>query len=321
MGGNMKFTKHQKAIITGIFKGDIFDIVSYLKYFNLRKLIQFDKEKIFNSFHTDELPKKYYCNNSLQLKFSNIMTEIDYKTKIENGEIRPEHYSCHTLTLSYTSGIKHETWEGNEYHLDFYDGVYIANCFDDILEFLTLWQFLLSEMLILEVPHDCSAETLGLFYIKSPNNDMKSLSINERIRCIRFENFSYDDQYYLQDENYTLSKEHCFMCKEYMNKKIYPSAKLGIFIQKRFTTYTENTQHKTLFVAYLTIIVSIVLAIAPHFQKKKSQDIQSITETLVDIKSSINKKDSLEELSSKLDIIINKLENFSNKSSSKNYRK
>lgn len=313
----MKFTKHQKETIKGIYRGDIYDISSYLKYFNLGCYIKIDKQEILNKFTSDEIPKKYYCANSLKKKYSNIISEYDYNQKVQNGDINPDNYSVYELHLSFNSGIKHEFWEDTEYCLDFYKGVYIANRFDDILEFLTLWQFLISEMLILEVPHNFSADTLGLFYNKAPDFRNEVLSINERIKSINFNDFSYDDQYYLQN-NYILSQEHCLMCKEYMDKRIYPSTKLGVFITKHFSTYEETTQNKALFVAWLAIFVSIALTFAPYFQPKDNSDIESITENLKDIKSSIEKKDLSEELSSKIDIIIEKLDILSDKISSGN---
>lgn len=312
----MKFTKHQKETIKRIYTGEIYDISSYLKYFNLGCLIKFDKDEILNRFNSDEIPKKYYCANSLKRKFSNIMSECDYTKKVLSGDINPENYSSYELHLSYNSGIKHEFWENTEYCLDFYNGVYIANCFDDILEFLTLWQFLISEMLILEVPHNFSADTLGLFYNKTPQFRVETISLNERIKCINFEDFTYDDQYYIKN-NYTLSQEHCLMCKEYMNKRIYPSTKLGVFITKHFSTYEENTQKKALFVAWLAIFVSIFLNFTQYFQSKDNLNIESITESLKDIKYSIEEKELSEEISSKLDIIIKKLDIFSGKISSK----
>ena len=307
----MKFTKHQKETILRIYNGDIYDITSYLKYFNLGELVKFDKEEIINNFNSDDIPKRYYCRNSLIRKYSNIITENDYFTKSQNGEINSDNYSAYSLNLSYNTGIKRELWNGVEYSLDFYSGVYIANCFDDILEFLTLWQFLISEMLILEIPYTFSAETLGLFYIKTPNRTSKNLTLDERIKQINFEDFTYDDKYYLNTENYTLSQEHCLMCKEYMNKRIYPSKKLGLFIKKRYTTYGESAQNKTLFVAYLTILVSIALTIIPHFQQKNNLSLK-------DTKLSLETIEFTEDLSKKLDIIINKLDTLTKKLSPEN---
>lgn len=315
-GENMKFTKHQKETIKHIYTGEIYDIISYLKYFNLGTTIKFDKNKIINSFASDEIPKKYYCHNSLPKKHSNIITETEFAKKLANNEVNPDNYTSYNLQLSYNTGTKHELWEGQTYTLDFYHGIYVANSFDNILEFLTLWQFLISEMLIIEVPHDLSADILGLFYRKESTTIPEDTSINERIKKINIENFSYDDQYYLYDNNYTLSYEHCFMCKEYMDKRIYPSTKLGVFINKHFKTYEENTQNRALFVAWLAVFVSITLTFAPYFQPKDNSDIESITENLKNIKSSIEEKELSEELSIKMDIIIEKLDILSNKISS-----
>ncbi len=314
----MKFTKHQKETIKHIYTGEIYDITSYLKYFNLGTTIKFDKNEIINSFNSDDIPKKFYCHNSMQKKHSNIMTEAEFTKKIANNEINPDNYTNYNLQLSYNTGIKQELWGEQNYTLDFYSGVYVANSFDNILEFLTLWQFLISEMLILEVPHDFSADVLGLFYRKNSIIIPEDTSLKERIKKINIENFSYDDQYYLYDNNYTLSREHCFMCKEYLDKRIYPSTKLGIFINKHFKTYEETTQNRALFVAWLAVFVSIALTFAPYFQQKDNPDIESITENLKDIKSSIEEKELSKELLNKMEIIIEKLEILSDKISSEN---
>lgn len=304
----MKFTKHQKETIQHIFSGDIYDITSYLKYFNLGTTIKFDKSEIINRFNTDDIPKKYYFPNALQHKYANMLTEEDYLAKLQNSEINPNNYTVSILQLSYNSGIKHESWNASDYTLNFYKGVYVANSFTDILEFLTLWQYLVSEMLILEVPHDFSAEVLGLFYKKEDYSQAENRSINDRIKNINFDTFSYDDQYYLGDNIYTLSHEHCIMCKEYMAKRIYPSTKLGIFINKNFTTYEERTQNKALFVAWLAIFVSVILTFAPYFHQEDNSDMASIAEEVKDIMSSIDLSNQDTEIINKLDHIIDKLD-------------
>ena len=125
----MKLSKHQKETIRKIFSGEIYDITSYLRYFDLGTEVKFDKDSIEASFNKDTLPKKYYCHNSVNRKSSNILTEADYLQKLQNGELNPSHYRESILKLSYNTGIKQEIWEGQNYTLNFYEGVYIANSF------------------------------------------------------------------------------------------------------------------------------------------------------------------------------------------------
>lgn len=303
----MKLTKHQKNTIRHIFTGEIYDITSYLKFFNLGTIIKLDKEKVIEQFTSDNIPKIYYCSKTLKHKYSNMMTEQEYLEKLHAHELDSEKYLSYDLHLSYNTGIKTELWDGSNYTLNFYEGVYVANSFQDILEFLTLWQYLKSEMLILEVPHAFCGETLGLFYKKAQVDDVKIISSCDKIKNINFTDFTYDDQYYL-NERYTLSKEHCIMCKEFMDKRIYPSAKLGLYIQKHFTTYEERTQNKVLFVAWLAIFVSIGLTFAPYLQQEDKQNIESIVNDVKDIKSSSDLSEHNTKLINKLDDIIEKLD-------------
>ena len=93
-----------------------------------------------------------------------MIPESIFNDQLLNEEVDPENYTEYTIHLSYTSGIKIESWNGQKFTFDFYNGVYVINSFTEILEFLILWQYLISEMLILEVSSDFSADLLGLFY-------------------------------------------------------------------------------------------------------------------------------------------------------------
>lgn len=311
----MKLSKHQKETIRKIFSGEIYDITSYLRYFDLGTEVKFDKDSIEASFNKDTLPKKYYCHNSVNRKSSNILTEADYLQKLQNGELNPSHYRESILKLSYNTGIKQEIWEGQNYTLNFYEGVYIANSFDDILDFLTIWQFLKSEMLILEVPQNFSPKVLGLFYTKTALSKDDSMLIENRIKKINYKDFTYDDQYYL-NSNYTLSHDHCFMCKEYLDKRICPSNRLGLFIKKRFKTYEEETQNRALFVAWLAIFVSIALTFLPYLHKAENPNLDVITQDIQDIDNSIDSSILSEEITKKLDSIVEILSEIDSKLSS-----
>lgn len=311
----MKLTKHQKNTIHHIFTGEIYDITSYLNFFNLGTLIKYNKESVIKQFESDNIPKIYYCPKTLQHKYSNMIPEQEYLAKLQTHELDSEKYSSYTLHLSYNTGIKTELWEGSNYTLNFYEGVYVANSFQDILEFLTLWQYLKSEMLILEVPHDFCAETLGLFY-KKAHQDKDGITLpHDKIKNINFADFTYDDQYYLNINDYVLSKEHCIMCKEYMDKRLYPSAKLGLYIKSHFTTYEEKTQNRVLFVAWLAIFVSVGLTFAPYLHQNDTPEIDSIANDIRGIKSTIDLSQHNTELMNKLDDIYKKLDELIESSS------
>lgn len=304
----MKFSKRQKDTVRLIQSGDIYDISTYLKYFKLGREIKFSKEKITEQFHADCLPKTYYRRKDLQPSRGNTLSEIEYNEKLHQNQIDPNKYISENLQLSYSSGIKQEFWENNSYTINFYDGVYIPNDFQDVLDFLTLWQYLKSEMLILEVPNSCSAETLSLFYEPSSDNTHQPHCLEDQLKCIDYSTLTYADTYYIGNENYAFSHEHCSMCKDYLGKKIYPSTKLSLFIKKKFKTYEETTQNRALFVAWLAIFVSIILTFAPYLHQEDNPNLTSLVNDVNEIKNTINAKDSSTELTSSLDAVLEKLD-------------
>lgn len=309
----MKLSKHQKETIRLIASRDIYDIPTYLKYFNLGCEIKFSKEKITEQFNTDELPKTFYRRKNLQYSRNNTLTDFEYTEKLKNHQLTPEHYTTEDLKLNYGSGIQQKTFENTTYTIDFYEGVYIPNNFNDIVDFLTLWQYLKSEMLILEVPNPCNAQMLGLFFEPSTANSYSPTSLEEKLKCIDYSTLTYEDKYYMQNKCYTFSQEHCAMCKEYMNKKIYPSTKLSLFVKKNFKTYEESSQNRTLFAAWLAIFVSVILTFAPNIQQDDSSGIQTITSDVSEIKELLQTQDVSAELSSKLEQIVKELDSIRQK--------
>lgn len=309
----MKLSKHQKETIRLIASRDIYDIPTYLKYFNLGCEIKLSKEKITEQFNTDELPKTFYRRKDLQCSRNNTLTDVEYTEKLKNHQLTPEHYMAEDLKLNYSSGIQQKTFENTTYTINFYEGVYIPNNFNDIVDFLTLWQYLKSEMLILEVPNPCNAQMIGLFFEPSTANSYSPTSLEEKLNCVDYSTFTYDDRYYLQNKCYTFSQEHCAMCKEYINQKIYPSTRLSLFIKKNFKTYEESTQNRALFAAWLAIFVSVILTFAPNIHQNDSTSIQTITSEVIEIKDLLKTQDVSTQLSSKLDEIIKKLDSIHQK--------
>ncbi len=299
----MKFTKHQKETIKAILNGEIYDIYTYLKHFNLYEFAKYNKDSIINKFNKDPIPKVYYKENGLQSKASNTMTEQDYIRKLEQNEISSDNYTRVELELSYKGGIRKEQWEGETFVVNFYEGVFVAKSFNNILEFLTLWQYLKSEMLILEVPRKVEKNTLALFYEKTCNNNINDIPQSNRID---YDSFTYDDIYYLHSKYYTLSLEHCNACKEYIAKKLYPSPKLSLFVDNHFKTSDERSQNKNLFVAWVAIGVSIALSILPYFINENN-DSEIIINELKSIKIKLDSNTFDDEICDKLNTLINKI--------------
>lgn len=295
----MKFNRKQKEIIRKMASGEIQDIYSYMTAFNLLTFAQFKKTEIEQAFFTDSFPKEYYFPLGLSPKFSTIETPDTFTQKVNAGLINPNKYDRFSLSLNYNYGIKHLSWDNKNYSIDFYNGMHIAKSFDDIISFLSLWQYLKSEMLVIELPSDLTDKTLGLFYEKQIiSTPTQSLSQEEKIRGINFENHTYDDGNYSNGIDYKFSTEKCTICKEYLGKKIYPTPELNLYIQRNFKTCEEKTQSSALFAAWLAIFVSVALPLIPSPQ---SDEAKYLSEIVAEIDHLQDKLTTLKEQSSLYD--------------------
>ncbi len=312
----MRFNKKQKDIIMKIASGEIKDIYSYMTSLKLLSFAQFKKTEIEQAFYTDTLPKEYYYPIGLSPKLSIIETPDAFTRKVNEGLLNRDKYTRFSLSLKFDYGIKHLLWDNIEYDIDFYNGIYIANSFDDIISFLSLWQYLKSEMLVIELPSNLTVQTLGLFYEKQIMPVFtQPLSQEEKIKGINFENYTYDDSNYTNGIDYKFSTERCTICKEYLGKKIYPTPKLNLYIQQNFKTTEEKTQSSALFAAWLAIFVSVALPLIPSLPSNESKylsematEINHLEKELTDIKEQSDIYGS--ETTTKLDEINKQIENI-----------
>lgn len=296
---------------------------SYVKYFGLGEWIKYDSDKVRREFEEDTVPKMFYYAKTLKKNKSNMLTASQFNAKLEKHELNPEEYLSNNVTLRYDAGIQHTEWEDNTYSFDFYEGVLVAKSHVDIKEFLVLWQYLKSEMLILEVPQECSKETLGLFFTRT-ENELHKLSVNEQIEHINFYDFTYSDRHYLGSATFELSYEFCIMYKEYLSKKMYASTTLDLFIRKGFRTTEERIQNSALAAAWLAIGVSILLTFAPLVRQNeadvaRTQAVERIEQEVIEFSAlfenyvqTIEKNSNAQTLVDKLDTIINSLSSDGN---------
>lgn len=285
----MRFSKKQQKVIKMIASGDIQDIYTFLTSFNLVSLEQYDKDEIKQKFENDTIPKKYFYPKNVKPKFITIETQESFEQKVNKGSIRPDSYNNFPLSLNFNNGIKHLTWNDNDYEINFYDGVYTAKSFEDIVSFLSIWQYLKSEMLVLELPSKLTAQTLGLFFEKQTTcNPYESLNQEERIKKINFDNQTIDDRNYFNGVDYKFSNDHCTICKEYLGRKIYPTPELNTFIHRKFKTTEEKNQGSALLAAWLAIFVAILLSLLPRFQKSDSEYYTESIKKLDSIRSELH---------------------------------
>lgn len=138
----MKFSKHQKEIITKIAEGIVFDIVSYLKEFNLTTYKKLDKNAVEEIVKTKEAGKTYK-------KLKDGVNTISMRNSFDNFQIhnsidyippREEDYEQVEAVVDFSKAkISTETSYGT-YEFHYLDGINVTNSFSDIKEFLTIWQ-------------------------------------------------------------------------------------------------------------------------------------------------------------------------------------
>lgn len=260
----MKFNKKQQQIIKLIMSGDIFDLFSYIKHFKLGENISYDKEEISKLFTQDNICKDYYYSRNLKPIAANIMTSDIFLQKVNAKEIDESKYIHRSLSINFCTGIQEVFIDNQYYKINFYNGVYVAKSFESIIDFLSLWQYLKSEMLVLEVPNEITPETIGLFFEKNSSLNADTSISSTPLQDIDYSTFSYSDEHYIKNDIYSFSNEHYTICRDFLSKRIYPTPQLNLFIQKKFRTTAESAQQSALSAAWLAIIVSIILTFMPY---------------------------------------------------------
>lgn len=274
----MKLNKNQKSILKQILSGKIFDLYSYIKCFDLGEYISYDKEEIFKLFTQDNICKEYYYPSNLKPLPANVLPADIFHQKVSAKEIDENKYTYSPLSLNFCTGIKEVPIINKTYRINFYNGVYVAKSFETIIEFLSLWQYLKSEMLVIEVPVEITPETIGLFFEKNISFSDAHISTSSiQLKDIDYTTFTYSDAHYLKKDMYSFSDKHYIICKEFLSKRIYPTPQLKLYIQNKFRTTEEITQQSALLAAWLAIFVSIFLTFIPYIRSLFDTNISQNT--------------------------------------------
>lgn len=207
-------------------------------------------------------------------------------------------------------------------------GVNIADNFNDVIEFMSLWAYLRQESLVLEVPKDVTSDDIGtLFELKkkSPKKDKPftihkdniseaSISPIERIIIDVSEFYPSPPMFQLSsyiDEEWILNNEYKKTCEEYIGRKILPTEKLRVFAKQLYTTSNE-WQYRipliisviALIVSFLPIIQSLIPSNEPDYLGQINQQVEKI-ETLIE--SDVSDDSDLDIIQKKLTEILKTL--------------
>lgn len=223
----MKFTNHQKEIIKKIASGEITDIVSYIRVFNLSTLRKFDKEEIKKRFEEDENGKTYRkLKPGIQTGYySETRNTMNLPIGINYIPIIPkeEDFEEVPARLSYdNSYYTVEVADGSKYKYDYFQGINIINSFSDIKNFLIVWQYLKSEGLVLEVNKKISASDYELFF-----------EYKEKVRAQSENNLEKAKMDFINSEAFPLE------LKEVDIKNIFPRVETEKSLERDFQCYTD----------------------------------------------------------------------------------
>lgn len=198
-------------------------------------------------------------------------------------------------TISYIGSTKHiESSESTKFEFNYFEGINITNSFSDIKNFLTIWQFLKTEGLVLEVDKKLRKEDYEPFFEYKPltettygkknankkSNDNSNINIDGKT-CERVDTPLYfkldtsnvkDFRDYI-DYNFDYNKSNELICSQFINKQIYGNSELDVFIRKRFKTNEQINVNKSLIPAYLALILTLATTLWQNFSTDNSEII------------------------------------------------
>lgn len=251
----MRFTKQQKKIIQKIHSGEVYDILSFVNIFQQQRIARYDWLSIQQKYREDPMACTYYCPKGLEPTPANLMREDVFTEKQNCHEVDPERYSQLLPSLSNTCANHEEVLYGQHFSFDFYQGVQILDSFENLVDFLSIWQFLRENTLVLEVPQAINATEVGLFFEKM------SVPADTLTPKVQEDTLIFSDRRYLKDGEYRLSEERLVICRKFLGKRIYPAPGLNLFIQNSFRTRDEVMQDRSLAAAWAAIILSLLISL------------------------------------------------------------
>ena len=328
----MKLSKHQKKIVDAIISGKVYDIPTYLKEFKKVHTGQYNLTKPLDKFSKAEGGKQYKVIIDEDKAYIKSKSPIDMgfgtyytDTKIRKPSIPDDAWEYQEAKL--ISNIKPVEVEylDRTFSFDFVEnGVNIANSFDDIIEFMSLWTFLCQESLVLEVSKDITAEELGLLFELKPcepkpeepfvflkHNQLDS-TLKPIIRINPDSNEFYDSQPTFlmtsyMDEKWVINEEHLKNCENYIGRKILPTAKLRVYAQQFYTTSGEWQYRIPLIISIIALLISCLPIVETLFSPEEPNYLVTISQQLEEIEEYLENGEFKKEVSEEIQAIRTEL--------------
>lgn len=242
-------SKKEKEIIRLMRDKKIYDIYSYVEFYRLYDDIQYREKDVADKFKKVFGGKQYECHLSNQTgdsvrKYDNIVKEIDNQTVIAKPR------------LSYM-GSKFQSVENYNYNL--FMPIRVSKDIESILHFIAVWEYLLSEGLIIQLPKTCEQQDVALF-LRQEYIERKDEICPEDI--FDSDTIEYSDMNILadffMDWRLKLDEKDFKICKPYLQKRIYPTLGLDVYIKKGFKTKNDISERRNFLIAFVGVVVAIV---------------------------------------------------------------
>lgn len=330
----MKFNRHEKEIIRKIADGIVYDIPSYLKAFNLTTLKKLDKKAIEKRLCIEEDGKLYekikddaprFVNGTINMMGKDVSTVMPALHTKDDAEYV-------AATIDYT-GEECSIVAQNDatFVYKYFEGINCINSFSDIKRFLTIWQYLKAENLVLEVDKRVTAADYEIFFEYKPFQETvyaHKLKEREEAAKINSEKYvkvekeltkqlAYDDPNRIKpfrnycDYLFEYDKNKEILCKQFLDKQIIGNADLDLFIRRKFHTYEQHSLFHSLLPAYLALVLTLAITIYQEWDN--NQDMAKIYSHLSIIEQQLQDTDNnllsgpeLEMLEQQLNAILEK---------------
>lgn len=161
---------------------------------------------------------------------------------------------------------------------------YVCENMESILHFISIWQFLESERLIIDLPKSCEKQDMGLFLKrKTVQPEHKYISDNP---CSTFDLMICASEF--MDWKFELDEHNFEICLPYLQKQIQPTLALNTFIENKFRTKSDLSERRNFLIALVGVIVAVVTSIASlvisAFDRGNTEELNKINNSLQEIK-------------------------------------
>lgn len=272
----MRFTKRQREILKQIGSGAVYDMSSFAARFSLTERQRYDRAKVKSAFEADPERQTYFCPKALLHGTPELWGEKEYLRAVEERRIAPGAYAELSPKLVFGETCRKEQILGHGISFDLYQGVSSLKDFDAMVEFLALWQYLQEEGLALTVPQplECAAVELFFDWTEAGPPPDPVIGGDKETPELHF-----SDRRYLQPRALRLREDWLAVCREYLERRLYPTPMLKLFLQNGFRTREELTQDRALLAAWCAVGVtafSVLLPLLPGLLKAAERVLAGI---------------------------------------------